>query len=219
MSTAPRQLTLKPTIHAAVVDEHIVFLDAAAGAYLCRACDCAEVLADRRTLTLADDDLVGDLLASNLAEPFGGATPARRWSPQARTTALRPTYPHPSAADARDAVVALFDLWRTYRGRRFAELLEAGRVGPSPRLADRPADLLELLDGFQRWAPYAPVTYKCLLRSFLLLRFLHRHGQDADWVFGVTTWPFEAHCWLQVEDVVLDDELDRVARYTPIMVL
>lgn len=107
----------------------------------------------------------------------------------------------------------------TYRGRSFAQLLHAARSGPSPHLQDGPADLYELLEGFQRWAPYAPVTYKCLLRSFLLLRVLHRHGQDAAWVFGVTTWPFEAHCWLQVEDVVLDDEFDRVARYTPIMVL
>lgn len=219
MSTTPRQLMLKPAIHAAVVDEHIVFLDAAAGAYLCRACDSAEILADRRTLALADDDLANDLLAGDLAQPLGDPAPARRWSPPPRTTALRPTYPHPGVRNAQDAVVALWDLLRTYRARSFAQLLEGARAGPRPHLADRPPDLFELLDGFQRWAPYAPVTYKCLLRSFLLLRYLHRHGQDAAWVFGVTTWPFDAHCWLQVEDVVLDDELDRVARYTPIMVL
>lgn len=219
MSTTPRQLMLKPAIHAAVVDEHIVFLDATAGAYFCRACDSAEILTDRRTLALADDALAGDLLASDLAQPLGDPAPARRWLPPPRTTALRPTYPHPRVRDARDAVVALWDLFRTYRGRSFAQLLEAARAGPPPHLVDRPPDLLGLLDGFQRWAPYAPVTYKCLLRSFLLLRYLHRHGQNAAWVFGVTTWPFDAHCWLQVEDVVLDDELDRVARYTPLMFL
>jgi hypothetical protein len=219
MPTTARQLMLKPAIHAAIVDEHIVFLDAAAGAYLCRACDSAEVLQDRCTLALADDDLAADLLASNLAQPPGEPAPARRWAPPPRTTALRPAYPHPRLGDTRDAVVALWDLLRNYRGRSFAQLLETARADPPPHLLDRPADLIEVLDGFQRWAPYAPVTYKCLLRSFLLLRHLHRHGQDAAWVFGVTTWPFEAHCWLQVEDAVLDDELDRVARYTPIMVL
>lgn len=219
MSTTPHQLTLKPAIHAAVVDEHIVFLDAVAGAYFCRPCDGAEILPDRQTIALDDDDLASDLLASDLARTVGEPTPARRWSSPPRTTALRPTYPHPRAKDVRDGLVALWDLARTYRGRSFAQVLAAARAGPSRRLVDRPSDLHELLDGFQRWAPYAPVTYKCLLRSFLLLRFLHRHGQDAAWVFGVTTWPFEAHCWLQVEDMVLDDELDRVVRYTPIMVL
>jgi hypothetical protein len=37
-------------------------------------------------------------------------------------------------------------------------------------------------------------------------------------VFGVRTWPFHAHCWLQCDDVVLDDQADRVAAYAPILV-
>jgi hypothetical protein len=213
------ELILHPAVHAAVVDEHIVFLDASAGAYFCRACAGAEVRPDRRTLALSDDDLAADLLSNNLVAAPCGPAPARRWSPPPRATALRATYPQPGLRDIREAVLALCDLLRTYRGRSFPQLLATARAGLAPQLIDRPPDLLELLDRFQRWAPYAPVTYKCLLRSFLLLRLLHRHGQDADWVFGVTTWPFDAHCWLQVDDVVLDDEVDRVARYTPIMVL
>jgi hypothetical protein len=38
-------------------------------------------------------------------------------------------------------------------------------------------------------------------------------------VFGVRTWPFHAHCWLQVEDVVLDDHHERIGAYTPLMAL
>ena len=48
---------------------------------------------------------------------------------------------------------------------------------------------------------------------------LRRAGQNAAWVFGVRTWPFSAHCWLQIGDAVLDDDPERVSRYTPIMVL
>lgn len=219
MSTRSHHLTLKANVHAAVVDEHIVFLDASAGAYLCRACDEAEVLADRATLVLRDPGLADELTESGLAEPCGAQMAPRRWTAQPTTTALRPNYPPPGVRDLRDGLVALWDLSRTYRGRSFSQLLDAARAGPSRHPPGPPPDLMELLDGFQRWAPYAPVTYKCLLRSFLLMRHLHRQGQDAAWVFGVTTWPFDAHCWLQVDDVVLDDELDRVARYTPIMVL
>lgn len=36
------------------------------------------------------------------------------------------------------------------------------------------------------------------------------------WVFGVRTWPFAAHCWIQIGDLVVGDVLDRVRGYTPI---
>ena len=70
-----------------------------------------------------------------------------------------------------------------------------------------------------RWIPYAPVRAKCLVRSFLLLRWLVRRGHGAYWVFGVTTWPFRAHCWLQCGAVALDDDVERLAAYSVIMVL
>ena len=39
----------------------------------------------------------------------------------------------------------------------------------------------------------------------------------AVWVFGVRTWPFSAHCWLQIGDAVLDDDPERVGIYPPIL--
>jgi hypothetical protein len=39
------------------------------------------------------------------------------------------------------------------------------------------------------------------------------------WVFGVQSRPFAAHCWLQLGGVVLNDTVDHVKRYTPIMVV
>jgi hypothetical protein len=42
-------------------------------------------------------------------------------------------------------------------------------------------------------------------------------GFDADWIIGVRTWPFMAHCWLQVGAVALDDDVERLAAYTPIL--
>ncbi|WP_312062938.1 lasso peptide biosynthesis B2 protein [Brevundimonas sp.] len=55
------------------------------------------------------------------------------------------------------------------------------------------------------------------LSGLSVARVLASRGRGATWVFGVRTWPFSAHCWLQVGDVLLDDDLDRVALYTPIM--
>jgi hypothetical protein len=78
---------------------------------------------------------------------------------------------------------------------------------------------LEVVARFRRWAPFAPVSGKCLLRSFMLLRLLRRRGFDAHWVFGVSTWPFTAHCWLQVGDIVLDDSHERLLPYRIIHVI
>jgi hypothetical protein len=35
-------------------------------------------------------------------------------------------------------------------------------------------------------------------------------------VFGVRTHPFEAHCWLEKDRVILDDTVEHVRWFTPI---
>ena len=58
---------------------------------------------------------------------------------------------------------------------------------------------------------------ECLFDSLTLLNFLARYGITADWVFGVQARPFAAHCWVQLDDVVLNDTVEHVSGYTPIM--
>jgi hypothetical protein len=77
--------------------------------------------------------------------------------------------------------------------------------------------MVALVAAFHRWACWTPAPAKCLIRSFMLLRLLRRHGFDARWVFAVRTWPFEAHCWLQAGPVVLDDAVERLTAYHPIL--
>jgi hypothetical protein len=57
----------------------------------------------------------------------------------------------------------------------------------------------------------------CLYDSLALLLFLRRFDICPDWVFGVRTGPFAAHCWLQSGNVVLNDSVENVRSYTPIM--
>jgi transglutaminase-like putative cysteine protease len=59
----------------------------------------------------------------------------------------------------------------------------------------------------------------CLFESFAFLEFLRLHGIHARWVFGVQARPFGAHCWVQYEDVVLNDSVERAVSFTPIMVV
>jgi hypothetical protein len=59
----------------------------------------------------------------------------------------------------------------------------------------------------------------CLLEAIVLLEFFSYYGLYPTWVFGVQARPFAAHCWLQHEELVLNDTIDHVTRYTPIMTI
>jgi len=79
---------------------------------------------------------------------------------------------------------------------------------------ERARSLTAVFDSL-RW--YYPRPYLCLFDSLALVHFLARFGLYPDWVFGVQADPFEAHCWVQAGDVVLNDTLERVLAFIPIM--
>ncbi|TPG52232.1 lasso peptide biosynthesis B2 protein [Sphingomonas glacialis] len=64
-----------------------------------------------------------------------------------------------------------------------------------------------------------PVPRRCLLDSLALRRWMREAGQYPSLVFGITEVPFSAHCWLQNGTAVLNDQLDQVSRFTPILVV
>lgn len=70
---------------------------------------------------------------------------------------------------------------------------------------------------FLKYRSLFPRDYLCLFDSLALIRFLWHYDLYPDWVFGVQGEPFCAHCWVQAESIVLNDHLDNVADYTPIM--
>jgi hypothetical protein len=50
-----------------------------------------------------------------------------------------------------------------------------------------------------------------------MLEFLASYRFLPQVVFGVIADPFQAHCWLQEGNVVLNDDLERVGKYKPIL--
>ncbi|NJO13234.1 MAG: lasso peptide biosynthesis B2 protein [Gammaproteobacteria bacterium] len=58
---------------------------------------------------------------------------------------------------------------------------------------------------------------RCLFHSLALIEYLARHELYPRWVFGVQAVPFAAHCWVQQEGQVLNDTVEHVSRYTPIL--
>ena len=59
----------------------------------------------------------------------------------------------------------------------------------------------------------------CLLDSLTLVNFLAGYGVYPEWVFGVRTAPFDAHCWVQQGEVLLNDVPDRILQYSPILLV
>lgn len=209
-------MQLRPDIHVARLGQDIVLLDVGCGEYLCLA-DAAEAFdlpaaGPPRILDaeLAQEAAALGLLGAGAPRPVSWPAAPRADLPTDTGRALGPR-------DLVDGLAAFVALLRDYHGRAFPHLVAYAQRTRATAAPDRltPA-LAGQVHAFRRLLPWAPFQGVCLYRSFFLLAFLRRRGLDARWVFGVRTWPFEAHCWLQAGDVVLDDTLDHVRPFTPI---
>ena len=74
-----------------------------------------------------------------------------------------------------------------------------------------------LIAAFEELRPLYPRPYLCLFDSLALREFLATYRLFPRVVFGVVADPFQAHCWLQDGNVVLNDDLEQVAKYKPIL--
>ncbi len=75
------------------------------------------------------------------------------------------------------------------------------------------------LSTWEMAANVSGATGACLLQAEMLLRFLNADDLDADWIFGVRTFPFLAHCWLQCGDQCVSEAPETLKVYRPIMVI
>ena len=59
----------------------------------------------------------------------------------------------------------------------------------------------------------------CLFDALALSEYLAAYDVYPRWIFGVQARPFAAHCWLELNGIVLNDTVDHVRRYAPIMIV
>jgi hypothetical protein len=74
-----------------------------------------------------------------------------------------------------------------------------------------------IIGAFNALRPLYPRSYLCLFDSLALLEFLAGSQLFPNVVFGVVADPFQAHCWVQQGSTILNDDLERVRRYRPIL--
>jgi hypothetical protein len=209
-------------LHATRHGRDLVLLDVKADAYYClaEAAPSVRVVDHAGSLEVADPDLARALSEAGIAAPGGLLTGPGEGPPKATRdlAGLGPGVPY--WRDGVNFAIAIATLAPNYYGRSFHHLVKNARDAHHIDVAPEPsARLVETVARFQRWSPWAPYQGVCLYRSYALLRWLRREGLRAHWVFGVQTWPFAAHCWLQVGEVALDDLADTTLSYSPILVV
>lgn len=87
---------------------------------------------------------------------------------------------------------------------------------PVHRVADRQATAARAAV-YHAVRHLAPVRRVCLLDSLALVDWLGEDLQAVQLVFGVTAYPFGAHCWVQTRHALLGDPPDTIGRYAPIL--
>ena len=93
----------------------------------------------------------------------------------------------------------------------------------SRRKRRSPADVRRrpeaLLRAYRAARPGFPEKPICRLDALGLVLFLNRHGHPADLVFGVRLEPFQAHCWAQLGAAAVNEPVDSLRQYVPIMIV
>jgi hypothetical protein len=98
--------------------------------------------------------------------------------------------------------------------------LRASKAQLTGRHSPTGEQLEAMVADFQAWQPYFGARKNaCLRHSLALMYFLAGAGVCAEWIFGVRANPFAAHCWVQAGPLLLNDSVDHVRNYSPIMVV
>lgn len=210
-------LWANPDIHLARVNEDIIVLDLAADAYNCLlgAGDSLDLRPDG-SIGASDPELAADLIAAGIATCVAPTLPRTAPTLPARELSRKAV---PSGRDTLLAAIALAFATRQFSGKSLVEMIAIDAPAATPNLPGDEIRLDHLVAAVRSARPWVPYEGECLQRSFQLRRFLACEGIATSWYFGVRTWPFAAHCWLQIGDLVLGDRLERVRFYAPILVV
>lgn len=202
-------LALADGVHAVRASDGLVFLDIDRDGYFCL------------YAPVAADDGGNAMRAAMRAELIEQGLVADRPAPGAVVRPVTRLWREDSAPDP--AHVGLRDLgyflralvraaWR-FRRSSLAQMIAHAQRCEAPT---RPASHADVAARFERLCLWLPFRIECLFRSFLLLHFLRSYGLSADWIFGVSLFPFHAHCWLAADDLLLAERVGRVEGFTTI---
>ena len=137
-------------------------------------------------------------------------TPIASW-PAIRTRHVLAFIASVTQSFAELKLLSIYRIFTRLRARR------AARV-PSAASDPDPQRLCELVFVFALLRPYLFRSRDaCMLDSLALAHYLLYFGVPSRWVFGVQDAPFTSHCWLVNGTAVLNDSVEHVSGYVPLL--
>ncbi len=112
-----------------------------------------------------------------------------------------------------ELALRVFRLHGVLRGVARHKARTPGAVTVTPAMLAAPAQI------FHAAALLASPLDRCLPRGIATTHRYLSLGIAVDLVLGVKLQPFAAHCWVQCGPVLLNDRIDTVRTFTPILVL
>lgn len=232
------QYYLSPNIYACVADDQVVLLDLQRDKYLALAAEVSSALlpyvdrlrsqdgvqqtdSEQHLSTVLAGLAANGLLCTKHAARPCSETPRPFTRPE-NAIVLRPPFgEHVGAHHAAQYIASVVHAKSALRFRTLYRVVVTERrkaiATPTGRSMFDPTRTTRLCSVYSRLRVIATGPSECLFDSLALKLFLAKYGVFPDWIFGVRLNPFGAHCWLQHGDTLVNDSLDAVRPFTPIM--
>ncbi len=221
-----RDVVLRPNVGCCAAGQHLIFLDAERDRYCMLAPRLEAHVRDWATGNIPEQAVLADLVSTGLFVPASNDRAAPELYPVSRCTrALCGS--HPPAA--RSFGYWLCFLWACSSLAFFnaltglISLKSLLSLSGAPRRQNRTPPDLEalgfLLGAFSDAALLFPRKDRCLPDALALRAYLAWQSYPARIVFGVQSEPFQAHCWVQSDNLLLTQDLETVLGFSPILAL
>ncbi|WP_275504084.1 lasso peptide biosynthesis B2 protein [Sphingomonas pollutisoli] len=215
---------LKAQLHYCYSGGRAIFLDAADGRYF-----CLPAVGESAFLAFlngsANDDQVDWLQSKNIVVEANDRRYPNSHSEQSlpRPSEQLQLGARPAVSDILEVTTARITAMALLKCRGFGWASRSIIAAKARREAgDEGADsqiVAEIASAFQSTDLLMGKTNRCLPRSLAFLRVCIARGHYPSLVIGIRTNPFTAHAWVQMGGKVLNDSVDHVRVFTPIMVL
>lgn len=203
-----------PHVRLAFLNEDLVVFDLRADRYVALPGAVLPLPDDETTSGLARLDPSAEALLVSEGVLIEHGEDRAVISPPVRAMPV-PTAVLPHITDVGRVAVSLVRAGRLLRGHHCRSFDKPLLPQFSPEEERTCGDWVTRLDAIRL---LVPTPRRCLPAAMITGLFLRARGLETELVFGVRGHPFDAHCWLQRGDVLIDDELDRVRAYKPIAV-
>lgn len=230
---------LTSSVHACVADDQVVFLDLRQDRYLCldketslslRPILSSLLLADAATAypsTQAQQAVLSELARVNLvtSDITGRCSRAPLILPRAAEALPEEMRDRPALGlgHVTNFYLATLRAGLALRILPIQSVVENERRRALTRVGTQesfePARAAELMSIFRSLHVFSSIRRQCLFYSLAIKLFMSQYAMFPQWVFGVRMNPFGAHCWLQHQRCVINDEVEYVNAFTPIMVI